>query len=114
MTTYWNGEPVETRRALVKVPWHDPEHPEHPPEAWWAGIESSYAKHIPGLEIDPPIDLQGTIVSAVIVWRRDIMGTHILYNGDGSGWAKVTDGHGGPRWKHKDLPVDCILVEWLD
>lgn len=110
--TYWNGKPAEAKRALVHVPQHDPNDEDHPPEAWWAGIESSMAKHIPNLP--EPIDLQGQIVEAVVVWRSDIMTTHLLYDGDGSGWAKVTDGHGGPRWGHRELPLNSVIMEWLD
>lgn len=112
METYWNGKPVWAKRALVQVPQHDPENEGHPPEAWWAGIESSLAKHIP--DLPEPIDLQGVLVPAVIVRREDVMATYILYDGDGSGWYKVTIGKGGPRWGSRDLPQDSVIMEWLD
>lgn len=34
-----------------------------------------------------------------------------LDNEDGSGWAKVTKGHGSPRWGHSSLSVERVLED---
>lgn len=54
-----------------------------------------------------------------VFWGRDLIGQRIpvvqveyggrrfwLDNRDGSGWAKVTTGHGSPRLGHRNLTVD--------
>lgn len=51
-------------------------------------------------------------------WARSLVGTEreavrVTYSGqlfyldneDGSGWLKVTEGHGSPRYGHRDLAV---------
>lgn len=74
--TYWNGEPARARKVRVRVS-------EPTIETWWfAG-------------------LGGTVRDAVEV---DYGGAvRLLDDEDGSAWAKVTEGRGGPRWPHRDL-----------
>jgi hypothetical protein len=79
--TFWNGEPAHARRLTVIVPdWSEGD----APLAWWR-------------------DLAGSARPAVLVEYHDQR--HLLDDEDGRGWRKVTEGHGGPRWGHSDLPL---------
>jgi hypothetical protein len=81
--TYWNGEPADCRKVTLVVA-----EPVEMPEHWLHGT-----------------GLIGKRVKAVEVpyWQ----GTMYLYDEDGSGWFKVTEGFGGPYWAHRNLdPVD--------
>lgn len=79
--TFWNGEPTPARKVRVRVV--EPEIP-----TWWfAG-------------------LGGTERDAVEVTYDDQ--TFLLDDEDGSGWAKVTEGHGGPNSPHRSL--DGIVI----
>jgi len=41
----------------------------------------------------------------------DYYGTkYILDDEDGTGWAKVTEGYGGPRWPHSELPEASEII----
>lgn len=83
---YWNGERVYGRLVTATVPeWREGD----APQAWWR-------------------EFSGTQRKAVLLKYYDQ--THLLDNEDGSGLRKVTEGHGGPRWPHKDLPTRSDLV----
>lgn len=97
---YWNGLPTSARRARVRVPQHDPTI--HAPLAWWRF----------GSEIGPPCE--GQVVDAVIVELDGVNyggGIAVLYDGDGTGFEKITTGRGGPMWPHKQLPDECEVVK---
>lgn len=81
--TYWNGEVTECRRVtvLVGAPLL--------PTLWHVG-------------------LQGQKRAAVEVNYHGVVS--YLDDEDGTGWAKVTEGHGGPRWPHRGLPSDSVVV----
>lgn len=105
--TYWNGLPTPARKVTGVVPAHDPE--VHPPQAWWAGRGSppEVAKAL-GIKHMPSEDLQGQRIEAVEVVLDGVNvggGISYLDNRDGSGWAKVTEGHGSPRWGHRNVPL---------
>lgn len=84
--TYWNGLPTPARKVVGTVrAWQDGD----PPQAWWR-------------------DLVGQRIEAVEVVLDGVNsggGTTYLDDRDGSGWAKVTVGHGGPRWPHGNVPL---------
>ena len=84
--TYWNGEPTPCRKVTVRLP----ETSEFP--QFWGRA------------------LLGTEQPAVLVEYTDDM-TYLLWDGDGSGWAKVTTGKGSPWAGHKQLPADCEILE---
>lgn len=92
---YWNGLPTIVRRVVVEVGTFDrPDDvaPEHW-RPWCAGLE-------------------GTTRNAVLVVLDGVNyggGVTYLDNEDGSGYAKVTEGHGGPAWPHRDLPVARVI-----
>jgi hypothetical protein len=76
--TYWNGEPCDAERLTVTVGVA-------PSPTWWCA------------------DLAGQKRAAVRV--RYGSDTFYLDDADGSGWRKVTQGHGSPSWPHRSLPV---------
>ena len=86
--TFWNGEPTPARRVRVVVGAP----PEDMPGHWL---------HATGLI--------GTIVDAVEVEYPAWPGPMYLYDEDGSGWRKVTEGHGSPRYGHRNIPVERVL-----
>jgi hypothetical protein len=83
---FWNGLPTEVRKVVGTVKdWEEGD----PPLAWWK-------------------DLAGQEVKAVEVNMNGVNyggGIAYLYDDDGSGWLKVTEGHGSPRYGHKDVPL---------
>lgn len=81
--TYWNGEPANCRRVIVRVGTVEK------PTWWCAGME-------------------GTEREAVEV--NYYSQTLYLDNEDGSAWLKVTKGGGGPEWGHKSLPDDSEVI----
>lgn len=83
-TGWWNGEPAEVRRVRVIV--GDAMAP-----TWWCA------------------ELVGTERAAVEVRY----GAQLFYldDEDGSGWAKVTEGHGSPRLHHRNVPVERVLAD---
>lgn len=83
---YWNGEPCLGKRVLVEVPRHTED---DAPLAWWR-------------------DHSGQVRKAVEVHYYDQR--HLLDDEDGSGWRKVTEGHGSPNYSHKSLPWDSERV----
>lgn len=87
---WWNGLPTKIRHITgIVVDW-DPD--KDPPQAWWR-------------------DLSGVRVNAVEVVLDGVNqggGVDILWDDDGSGWAKVTEGHGSPRWPHRNIRLTDI------
>lgn len=93
MPTYWNGEPCEARRVMVRIP-EDASFP----NAWWKDWEGH--------------DLTGEVVRAVEVTYGGE--TFFLADEVGSAWSKVTLGRGSPRFGHRSLPDDCEVVRAVD
>lgn len=87
LTTRWNGEPAECRRVSIVVA-RGPH-----PTPWYL----------------PTI---GTRRKAVEV----TYGSTVFYleDGEGEGWRKVTEGHGGPAWTHRNLYAEPGSVEVSD
>lgn len=82
--TFWNGLPTPALRGTAVVA-PAPEFPQY-----WAA------------------DLVGQRIAVVLVVLDGVNyggGTSYLDDRDGSGWAKVTEGHGGPRWPHSDVAI---------
>lgn len=80
--TYWNGEPTPARILRVIVG-------PSPVETWWcAGLEGSEREAVE------------------VTYGGE---KFFLDNEDGSGWAKVTRGHGSPQWGHSSLPVAKVV-----
>ncbi len=86
---YWNGLPTQVRRVVGTIrEWAEGD----PPQAWWKPII-------------------GQRVSAVEVVLDGVNyggGTIFLYDDDGSGWRKVTEGHGSPRYGHREVPLTDV------
>ncbi len=82
--TYWNGEPCAAERCEVIVGWSST-------PTWWCA------------------DLEGTKRQAVRVHYAG--NVFYLDNEDGSGWAKVTEGHGSPNVASRSLPNSSTRVE---
>ena len=81
--TFWNGEPTPARRVIIEV--GAPLMP-----TWWCA------------------SLEGTRRNAVAV---DYYGDRFyLDDEDGTGWHKVTDGHGSPNVGHRSLPDSSVEV----
>lgn len=83
MSGYWNGEPAECRRLFVKVG-------PSPVSTWWCA---------------PLVGYRRAAVEVVYGDQR-----FFLDNEDGSGWFKVTEGRGSPRWSHRSLPDSSEIV----
>lgn len=81
--TFWNGETCTAIRCRVTVG-------KSMAPTWWCA------------------ELEGTVREAV----RVEYGEQVFYldNEDGSGWRKVTEGHGSPRWAHNSLPDGSQVV----
>jgi hypothetical protein len=92
--TFWNGEPTPAKRVVLRLEG-DGGHP-----AYWA-------REAIGSERD-----------AVRVEYGDAV--FYLDNADGSGWRKVTEGRGSPRWPDRSLygtvvrPSSLAAVEVSD
>lgn len=81
--TFWNYEPTPARKVRVIVG-------PSPVDTWWCA------------------ELEGSERAAVEVnYHGD---KFYLDNEDGQGWAKVTQGRGGPDWGHGSLPVKEVLA----
>lgn len=82
--TWWNGEPAQACRVRVVVG-------PAPVRTWWCA------------------DLVGQERAAVEV----LYGSERFYldDEDGTGWAKVTEGHGSPSWPHRGLPSRSTPVD---
>lgn len=84
--TFWNGQPCQARRVVVEVG-------PSPRPTWWCAT------------------LEGHKREAVEVVCHE--GKFYLDNEDGSGWLKVTEGHGSPEIAHSELPVRRVLGDGL-
>lgn len=84
--TYWNGLPTPARKVWGTVAeWTE----DDPPLAWWR-------------------DLAGQRIEAVEVVLDGVNyggGIAYLEDRNGEGWRKVTEGFGGPRYPHKNVPL---------
>lgn len=82
--TYWNGLPAPARKVRgVVAQWREGD----PPLAWWRSLV--------GQQVDAvEVDLDGVNFGG---------GTLCLWDGDGSGWAKITAGRGGPDYGHREI-----------
>lgn len=92
---YWNGLPTQVRRVVVEVGTFerpDSVAPEHW-KPWCAGLEGTHRAAV-------WVSLEGVNYGG---------GSCFLDDENGSGWAKVTEGHGGPAWPHRDLPVASVI-----
>ena len=84
--TYWNGQPCRAEKVLVRVA-------KSPRDTWWCS------------------GLEGAVRKAVAVYYfDDQIVSYFLDDEDGSGWAKVTEGHGSPNWSHRSLPWASEIV----
>lgn len=83
VTTYWNGEPCEALRVRVIV-----------------GDTGRYPRYWAR-------ELVGQEREAVQVFYFDK--PFYLDNEDGSGWRKVTEGHGSPAWSHLSLEAERVI-----
>lgn len=82
--TYWNGLPTTAARGTVVVADSD-----FFPEYW--------ARDLVGQRIAVVrVDLEGVSAGG---------GVQYLDDRDGSGWRKVTEGRGGPRWPHRNVVI---------
>lgn len=84
--TYWNGLPTPARRGTAVVA----DAPEFP--AYWAR------------------DLAGERIAVVEVTLEGVArggGITFLDDREGDGWAKVTEGHGGPGWGHANVYIEA-------
>ena len=85
--TLWNGEPTECRRVSVVVA-DDQTFPQY-----WARTEGIVGQRIPAVEVlyfDEPFYLDDR---------------------NGSGWLKVTTGHGSPAYGHREVTPEPGSVE---
>lgn len=84
---YWNGLPTTARRGTAVVA----DSPEFP--GYWAKRDGIIGQRIPVVEIV----LDGVNAGG---------GIDYLDDRDGSGWAKVTRGHGSPRYGHRNVRIE--------
>ena len=80
--TFWNGEPTPCERGTAVVA-DTPEFPQY-----WARSE-------PGL-------IGSRIKVVKVTYYGDVS---YMDDRDGSGWRKVTEGHGGPRYGHRNISI---------
>lgn len=83
--TFWNGLRTEAVRGTAVVA----DAPEFP--MYWAR---------------DLVGQRGPVVRVVLDGVNYGGGLAHLDDRDGSGWAKVTEGHGGPRWPHRDVAIE--------
>jgi len=84
---FWNGLHTRAARGTAVVA----DSPEFP--AYWARTEGILGQRIPVVRVE----LGGVNAGG---------GTAYLDDRDGSGWRKVTVGHGGPAWPHRDVAIE--------
>lgn len=84
---YWNGLPTTATRGTAVVA-DDGAFPQY-----WARTEGIVGQRIP-------------VVMVVLDGVNYGGGVTYLDDRDGSGWRKVTDGHGGPGWPHRDTAIE--------
>jgi hypothetical protein len=85
--TFWNGLPTEATRGTAVVA----DAPQFP--LYWAKREGIIGQRIP-------------VVRVVLDGVNYGGGVDYLDDRDGSGWRKVTEGHGGPRWPHSGVEIE--------
>lgn len=85
--TFWNGLPTTAARGTAVVA----DAPEFP--AYWARTEGLIGSRIPVVQVD----LDGVNYGGGITYLDDR---------DGSGWRKVTAGHGGPAWPSRTVGIE--------
>ncbi len=80
MKTYWNGEPCEAKKVLVKVG-------KSARPTWWCA------------------DLEGKTIEAVKITQ----GSYSFFVPDEKEtWLKITEGFGSPTYPHKGLPDSTV------
>jgi hypothetical protein len=84
---YWNGLPTTAARGTAVVT-DDGTFPEY-----WARTEGIVGERIPVVRVD----LDGVNYGG---------GVAHLDDRDGSGWRKVTEGHGGPGWPSRSVAIE--------
>ena len=89
---YWNGLPTFAMKGTAVVA-DAPEFPE-----FWARKEGLVGERIPVVLVE----LDGVNYGG---------GTAYLDNRDGSGWRKVTEGHGSPAYGHREVSVETGSFE---
>lgn len=93
--TLWNGLPTPARKVTGVVrPWAEGD----PPAAWW--------RHLVGQRVDA--------VEVVLDGVNYGGGVNYLFDGDGSGWAKVTEHKGSPWVGHRDIALMPESIEERD
>ena len=85
--TWWNGLPTVAAKGTAVVA-DDPRFP-----LYWAKTEGIIGQRIP-------------VVMVVLDGVNAGGGIDYLDNRDGSGWRKVTEGHGSPRWPHSNVRIE--------
>lgn len=85
--TWWNGLPTIAAKGTAVVV----DAPEFP--RYWAREEGIVGERIP-------------VVMVVLDGVNAGGGTDYLDNRDGSGWLKVTEGHGSPRYPHRNVSIE--------
>lgn len=110
--TYWNGQPAQARKVTLVVA----DAPEFP--LYWArdlvgtrrdAVEVTYDGHTFYLD-DADYEVSAKQQEAFRARFGDVRGL-TLGRSAGMGWAKVTEGHGSPRWSHGDLTPEPGSVE---
>ena len=89
---YWNGLPTTATRGTAVVA-DAPEFPQY-----WARTEGIVGQRIRVVMVN----LDGVNYGG---------GTTYLDDRDGSGWAKVTRGHGSPRYGHSNVSIEDDTFE---
>jgi hypothetical protein len=84
---YWNGLPTTAEQGTAVVADCEAF------PLYWARTEGIVGQRIPVVMVD----LDGVNYGG---------GVDYLDDRDGSGWRKVTEGHGGPRYPHRSLDVE--------
>jgi hypothetical protein len=84
---YWNGLPTTAERGTAVVA----DAPEFP--AYWAKTEGIIGQRI-------------AVVRVVLDGVNYGGGVAYLDDRDGSGWRKVTTGHGSPSYGHADVAIE--------
>ena len=79
METFWNGEPCKARKVTCVMA----DSPEFP--LFWGRAEKKVGTRVRAVEVD---------------YENK---PFYLFDDDGWGWRKVTDGLGSPSWGHKSL-----------
>lgn len=84
---YWNGLPTNVDRGTAVVA----DSPEFP--RYWARTEGIIGQRIAVVRVD----LNGVNYGGGVAYLDDR---------DGSGWRKVTEGYGSPRFGHRDVAIE--------